>query len=120
MDLPRDLITVFGRPCVGSPLMQADPRLGIGLPLRVRAWNQGGQTIVGYNDPGGSPVPTSSPRRFWNPPIPVFAPRATAQHADRHSTIIDPADKGEVSGGTALGGTHGCPVQARCLSSDEP
>jgi hypothetical protein len=33
--------------------------------------------------------------------------------------FIDPADDGEVSGGTALGGTYGCPVQARCLSSDE-
>jgi uncharacterized protein (DUF302 family) len=59
MDLSRDLITVFGSPCAGSPLMQADPRLGIGLPLRVLAWNQGGRTIVGYNDQGASPVPTS-------------------------------------------------------------
>ena len=31
--------------------MQADPRVGIELPLRMLVWNQGGETIVGYNDP---------------------------------------------------------------------
>ena len=26
---------------------------GIELPLRMLVWNQGGQTIIGYNDPHG-------------------------------------------------------------------
>jgi uncharacterized protein (DUF302 family) len=51
MDLPDELVIVFGNPRAGTLLMQADPRVGIELPLRVLVWNQDGQTIVGYNDP---------------------------------------------------------------------
>jgi uncharacterized protein (DUF302 family) len=51
MDLPDELVVVFGNPRAGTPLMQADPRVGLELPLRVLVWNQGGQTFVGYNDP---------------------------------------------------------------------
>jgi uncharacterized protein (DUF302 family) len=31
--------------------MQADPKIGIELPLRMLVWNDGEQTMVGYNDP---------------------------------------------------------------------
>jgi uncharacterized protein (DUF302 family) len=51
MDLPDEVVIVFGSPRAGTPLMQADPRVGIELPLRMLVWNQGGRTIVGYNDP---------------------------------------------------------------------
>jgi uncharacterized protein (DUF302 family) len=51
MDLPDEVVIVFGSPRAGTPLMQTDPRVGIELPLRMLVWNQGGQTIVGYNDP---------------------------------------------------------------------
>jgi uncharacterized protein (DUF302 family) len=51
MDLPEEVVIVFGNPRAGTALMQADPRVGIELPLRMLVWNQGGQTIVGYNDP---------------------------------------------------------------------
>jgi uncharacterized protein (DUF302 family) len=51
MDLPDEVVIVFGNPRAGTPLMQADPRVGIELPLRLLVWDQDGQTIVGYNDP---------------------------------------------------------------------
>lgn len=51
MDLADEVVLVFGNPRAGTPLMQADPRVGIELPLRILVWNQGGETIVGYNDP---------------------------------------------------------------------
>lgn len=51
MDLPDEVVIVFGSPRAGTPLMQADPRVGIELPLRMLVWSEGGQTIVGYNDP---------------------------------------------------------------------
>jgi uncharacterized protein (DUF302 family) len=51
MDLADEVVLVFGNPRAGTPLMQADPRVGIELPLRMLVWNRGGQTVVGYNDP---------------------------------------------------------------------
>jgi uncharacterized protein (DUF302 family) len=51
MDLSNEVVIVFGNPRAGTPLMQADPRVGIELPLRVLVWDQDGQTLVGYNDP---------------------------------------------------------------------
>lgn len=51
MELPDEVVIVFGNPRSGTPLMQTDPRVGIELPLRMLVWNQAGQTIVGYNDP---------------------------------------------------------------------
>jgi uncharacterized protein (DUF302 family) len=51
MDMPDEMVVLFGNPRAGTPLMQADPRVGIQLPLRVLVWDQGGQTIVGYDDP---------------------------------------------------------------------
>jgi uncharacterized protein (DUF302 family) len=51
MDLPDEVVIVFGNPRSGTPLMQTDPRVGIELPLRMLVWNQDEQTMVGYNDP---------------------------------------------------------------------
>ena len=53
MDLPDEVVILFGNPRAGTPLMQADPGVGIELPLRMLVWDQGGKTIVGYNDPKG-------------------------------------------------------------------
>lgn len=53
MELPDEVVVVFGNPRAGTPLMQADPRVGIELPLRILVWDQDGQTVVGYNDPKG-------------------------------------------------------------------
>ena len=51
MELADEVVVVFGDPRGGTPLMQADPRVGIELPLRMLVWEAGEQTRVGYNDP---------------------------------------------------------------------
>src|SRR5690242_15079880 len=51
VDLGADVLVIFGNTRVGTPLMQADPRVGIELPLRVLIWEDAGGTHVGYLDP---------------------------------------------------------------------
>ena len=51
--LPDEIVLVFGNPAVGTPLMQADPRAGIDLPLRMLVWLQDGRTSVAFRDPQG-------------------------------------------------------------------
>jgi uncharacterized protein (DUF302 family) len=51
MELPDELVVLFGNPRAGTPLMQHDPRVGIELPLRLLVWDDGQQTLIGYNDP---------------------------------------------------------------------
>ena len=51
LELADEVVLVFGNPRAGTPLMQEDPRIGIELPLRLLVWDDGNQTIVGYNDP---------------------------------------------------------------------
>lgn len=51
MELADEAVVVFGNPRAGTPLMQEDPKIGIELPLRMLVWNDGEQTMVGYNDP---------------------------------------------------------------------
>jgi hypothetical protein len=42
---------IFGNPSIGTPLMQADPRVGVELPLRMLIWQDPNGTHVGYLDP---------------------------------------------------------------------
>lgn len=66
LELPDEVVLVFGDPAVGTRLMQADPRVGHDLPLRLLVWEQpGGRAAIGYRDPRGldvdpaaEPVPT--------------------------------------------------------------
>jgi uncharacterized protein (DUF302 family) len=51
LDLADEVLLVFGDPAVGTALMQADPRAGVDLPLRVLVWSQDGTTRVAYQDP---------------------------------------------------------------------
>ena len=44
-------LLIFGNVHVGTPLMQADPRVGIELPLRMLIWQDPDGTHVGYLDP---------------------------------------------------------------------
>jgi uncharacterized protein (DUF302 family) len=44
-------LLIFGNVAVGTPLMQADPRAGIELPLRMLIWQDPDGTHVGYLDP---------------------------------------------------------------------
>src|SRR4051794_24219949 len=49
--LPDEVVLVFGNPAGGTALMQADPRAGIDLPLRMLVWSDAGTTRVAYRDP---------------------------------------------------------------------
>jgi uncharacterized protein (DUF302 family) len=48
---PNDLF-IFGNPKVGTPLMQAQPTIGLDLPLRMLVWQDAaGDTWVSFNQP---------------------------------------------------------------------
>ena len=51
VELQPNVLLIFGNPSVGTPLMQADPRVGIELPLRMLIWQDPDGTHVGYLDP---------------------------------------------------------------------
>jgi uncharacterized protein (DUF302 family) len=51
VELGPDVLLIFGNASVGTPLMQADPRVGIELPLRMLIWQDHAGTHVGYLDP---------------------------------------------------------------------
>jgi uncharacterized protein (DUF302 family) len=49
--LDANVLLIFGNVHVGTPLMQADPRVGVELPLRMLIWHDQDGTHVGYLDP---------------------------------------------------------------------
>jgi uncharacterized protein (DUF302 family) len=51
LELADEQVVLFGSPVSGTPLMQADPRVGIELPLRTLVWREGEQVLLGHNDP---------------------------------------------------------------------
>jgi uncharacterized protein (DUF302 family) len=51
VELEPNVLLIFGNVHVGTPLMQADPRVGIELPLRMLIWQDPDGTHVGYPDP---------------------------------------------------------------------
>jgi len=51
MELADEEVVLFGNPRGGTPLMQADPRIGIELPLRMLVWREGEEVLLGYRDP---------------------------------------------------------------------
>lgn len=52
LPLRPTLLLVFGNAKGGTPLMQADQRIGIDLPLKMLAWeDDAGKTWLSYNDP---------------------------------------------------------------------
>ena len=50
-ELADEQVLTFGNPQSGTALMQADPRVGIELPLRMLVWRHGEEVLVGYDDP---------------------------------------------------------------------
>jgi uncharacterized protein (DUF302 family) len=48
LELPDEEVLIFGDPSVGTLLMQSDAAVGYELPLRLLAWDAGGQTRIGY------------------------------------------------------------------------
>lgn len=51
MDLSPVYVLVFGNPRVGTRLMQADPRVGIELPLKILIYEDQGITQIAYSNP---------------------------------------------------------------------
>jgi uncharacterized protein (DUF302 family) len=51
LDLPDEEVILFGNPKAGTALMQADPRIGIELPLRILIWQGSDRVILRYRDP---------------------------------------------------------------------
>jgi uncharacterized protein (DUF302 family) len=51
LELPEEVVLIFGDPAVGTHLMEADPQVGIELPLRILVRDAGGTTEVAYADP---------------------------------------------------------------------
>ena len=51
LELADEEVVVFGNARAGTPLMAADPRIGIELPLRILVWREGDDVLVGYHDP---------------------------------------------------------------------
>lgn len=53
LELQDEVLLVFGNPAAGTSLMQADPRAGLDLPLRMLVWSQAGATSIAFRDPRG-------------------------------------------------------------------
>jgi uncharacterized protein (DUF302 family) len=51
LSMADEEVLIFGDPRAGTVLMQADPRVGFELPLRVVVWSQDGVTRIGYEPP---------------------------------------------------------------------
>jgi uncharacterized protein (DUF302 family) len=51
LSMADEEVLIFGDPRAGTVLMQADPRVGLELPLRVVVWSEDGVTRVGYEPP---------------------------------------------------------------------
>src|SRR5579871_3234066 len=45
-------VVIFGNPAAGTPLMQADQRIGLDLPLKALVWqDEAGQVWLTFSDP---------------------------------------------------------------------
>ena len=53
LELGDEQVLIFGDPHAGTVLMQADPRVGLELPLRMVVWRRDGATHIGYEEPEG-------------------------------------------------------------------
>lgn len=52
LELRPTEVLIFGNPRLGTPLMQSARTIGIDLPLKVLAWEDGaGKVWIAYNDP---------------------------------------------------------------------
>ncbi|WDR02890.1 DUF302 domain-containing protein [Devosia algicola] len=51
-ELPPTVLVIFGNPKIGTPIIKADRRAGLDLPLRVLVWAENDETQIGYEDPG--------------------------------------------------------------------
>lgn len=53
LELEDTTLVIFGNPKIGTPIMQANRKAGIDLPIRVLIWSEGGKTMLGAVSPKG-------------------------------------------------------------------
>lgn len=52
MTMRPEQLLIFGNPKAGTPLMLAEPTVGLDLPLKALVWEDtSGKTWIAYNDP---------------------------------------------------------------------
>lgn len=51
LDMPPTMLLIFGNPKMGTPLMLANRKIGIDLPMKALAWEDGGKVYLAYTDP---------------------------------------------------------------------
>lgn len=51
MELAPSAALIFGNPKLGTPALQAAPTMGVDLPLRVLAYQDGDSVVMVYHDP---------------------------------------------------------------------
>lgn len=74
-------VLIFGNPRLGTPFMVLERTMGVDLPARALAWEEGGQTYLGY------PNPVNLARRYdFNPDS-----SAVAQFAGALDALTDAA-----------------------------
>lgn len=47
MKMPATTVVMFGNPKIGTPIMLANPRAAIDLPIKVLIWSENGKTQIG-------------------------------------------------------------------------
>ena len=51
MELQPATVLIFGNPKMGTPIIKANPRAGLDLPIRVLIWSEDGKTQIGALSP---------------------------------------------------------------------
>lgn len=51
MELEPTTLVIFGNPKIGTPIIAANRKAALDLPVKVLIWQQDGATMVGYLDP---------------------------------------------------------------------
>ena len=83
LELGPSVLVLFGDPKVGTPLMQDDPRAGLGLPMKMLAWrDDDGRTQLSWEDPA-----TLAERFDIDPDHPVLGRIANALEGLADATI---------------------------------
>ncbi|WP_339930463.1 DUF302 domain-containing protein [uncultured Brevundimonas sp.] len=73
LDLPETTVVMFGNPAVGTPLMLANRRAALDLPLEILVWRDGETTRIGY-----LPAPALAERHGIAPSHPSIAAMTAA------------------------------------------
>lgn len=51
LEMNEATVVLFGNPKIGTPIMNANPRAALDLPIKVLIWSEGGKTMIGALSP---------------------------------------------------------------------